>query len=177
MLPKGARILDAGCGPGHHAQHLSQQGFDVLGIDLSSSMLRIARRKVLNVEFRLMDARDLRLGVATVDAVWCAAMALHVPREEVLSMLRCFRSVLGINVQVGRLSEVVYRGEDHRFFEYYHDGEALAQIVRRAGFDIAAEDYGETNRNTHALELTLRWVTLYARPSFDDITPDASDYH
>ncbi|MDE2888412.1 MAG: methyltransferase domain-containing protein [Gemmatimonadota bacterium] len=56
------RVLDIGCGPGRHAIHLQQEGFDVLGIDASPLAIQVARERglrkagVLNVtriSFRL----------------------------------------------------------------------------------------------------------------------------
>ena len=105
------------------------------------------------------------------DGIWCAAMAIHVSREDLDALLRGFRrvlrptGVLGINMQIGRPSEVVEYGRDMRFFEYYRNSEELEAIVRRAGFDLVATDYGETSRNTHELDLTLRWSTLIVRPA------------
>jgi SAM-dependent methyltransferase len=170
LLPPEATILDAGCGPGHHAGHLAGRGHRVIGVDLSEGMLRVARRMVRSVPFVRMDARALTFPPRTFDAVWCAAMALHVPREGMLRLLRGFRRVLlptgilGVNVQIGRRSEVVTCGDDLRFFEYYHQGAEVAGQIERAGFDVVASDYGETTRNTHELDLTLKWMTLYARP-------------
>ena len=36
------RLLDLGCGPGHHARLLASRGFDVVGIDASPSMLQVS---------------------------------------------------------------------------------------------------------------------------------------
>jgi len=38
-------ILEVGCGSGHWLQELTEQRYDVVGLDPSSNMLRIARRK------------------------------------------------------------------------------------------------------------------------------------
>ena len=43
LLPSKSVVLDAGCGPGHHASYLADQGHDVIGVDLSPRMLGIAR--------------------------------------------------------------------------------------------------------------------------------------
>jgi len=41
---RSGRVVDLGCGSGILAAHLSAHGYEVLGIDPSASMLRIARR-------------------------------------------------------------------------------------------------------------------------------------
>jgi SAM-dependent methyltransferase len=44
-LPPGARVLDAGCGPGLVAEAFLERGYQVLGVDLSAEMLRRARER------------------------------------------------------------------------------------------------------------------------------------
>ncbi|MBD2211101.1 class I SAM-dependent methyltransferase [Calothrix sp. FACHB-156] len=46
-------IVDLGCGSGLSAQEFTRAGYDVLGIDISESMIAIARAKVPNAEFRI----------------------------------------------------------------------------------------------------------------------------
>jgi SAM-dependent methyltransferase len=171
LLPRRARVLDAGCGPGHHAQLLSQRGNEVMAVDLSEGMLRIARKRVRLVSFARMDMQALSFPAGTFDAIWCAAAAIHVPREEILALLCSFRrtlrphGILGITMQVGRASEVVDYHGDRRFFEYYRDRQEIANLVSAAGLAVVASDYGETSRNTHDVDLTLKWVTVYAQAS------------
>lgn len=50
------RLIDLGCGTGRHAVDFAARGFDVLGLDLSTSMLREARRKAA-----LVTSQDLAL--------------------------------------------------------------------------------------------------------------------
>jgi len=45
QLPKGAAILDVGCGTGRHSVALARHGFAVTGIDLSEDMLEKARER------------------------------------------------------------------------------------------------------------------------------------
>src|SRR5690349_4866409 len=40
----GRLVVDAGCGPGHVAAHLHGLGLPVFGLDLSLSMVALARR-------------------------------------------------------------------------------------------------------------------------------------
>jgi SAM-dependent methyltransferase len=45
-------IVDLGCGSGALARHLVDAGYDVIGIDISEEMIRIARRNVPEAKFR-----------------------------------------------------------------------------------------------------------------------------
>ncbi len=60
---KSLKILDVGCGTGRHAIELTQRGYQVIGIDLSDSLLEKAREKAasknLKISFLKYDARAL----------------------------------------------------------------------------------------------------------------------
>lgn len=43
---KGARVLDAGCGAGQVTEILAQRGADVVAIDISPSLIEIAKKRV-----------------------------------------------------------------------------------------------------------------------------------
>jgi SAM-dependent methyltransferase len=64
-------VLDIGCGTGAHALILAERGYSVTGVDLSASMLRVARRKAdaagAEIEFVEGDARSFDVG-QTFDA-------------------------------------------------------------------------------------------------------------
>jgi SAM-dependent methyltransferase len=48
---RAGRIVDLGCGPGTLAKRLVDSGFDVLGIDISPAMVRLARKQVKRARF------------------------------------------------------------------------------------------------------------------------------
>src|SRR5260370_28396429 len=58
-LPARGRVIDLGCGPGHHSSLLAERGFEVTGLDYSPAMLERARTKVraraLAVDFEQAD--------------------------------------------------------------------------------------------------------------------------
>ncbi|MHC1774171.1 MAG: class I SAM-dependent methyltransferase [Lentimicrobium sp.] len=60
---KSLKILDVGCGTGRHSIELKKRGYSVTGIDLSESMLALAREKArsnnLKIDFLHHDARNL----------------------------------------------------------------------------------------------------------------------
>jgi SAM-dependent methyltransferase len=49
----GGRVVDAGCGSGVWARELSERSYDVLGIDISAHMVRLARRQAPAAKFRI----------------------------------------------------------------------------------------------------------------------------
>lgn len=62
-LPRGARVLDVGCGPGRHAVPLAQAGLAVTGVDVSRRFLDIAadaaRAAGVGAAFFHVDARAM----------------------------------------------------------------------------------------------------------------------
>lgn len=77
-LQTGARVLDVATGTGAQAFAFAERAYEVVGIDLSEQMLRIARRKhrFRNVTFHQADATNLPFEAATFDAT-CISFALH----------------------------------------------------------------------------------------------------
>src|SRR5262245_13894393 len=71
--------LEIGCGTGAFARELAKRSKRVLGLDLSSEMIRVARshaRHLTNVEFELADAMTWNFPVSEFDFV-CSIATLH----------------------------------------------------------------------------------------------------
>ena len=71
-LNKG-RVLDIGCGTGENALYLAENGFSVIGVDLSSRAIGAARKKTaerrLDVDFRAGNALSLDLKDASFESI------------------------------------------------------------------------------------------------------------
>ncbi len=63
----GGLVVDLGCGGGRWAWELTEAGYRVLGIDISESMVEIARNRVPNAEFRVGSLFDTN--IPSCDAV------------------------------------------------------------------------------------------------------------
>ena len=80
-LPKGAKVLDAGCGTGTNSRRLARAGLKVTGVDFSEYALGIAERGSAgrSIEYRPGDLTRLDLPTASFDGVFCVGVLMHVP--------------------------------------------------------------------------------------------------
>jgi SAM-dependent methyltransferase len=83
LLPPvaGRRVLDAGCGGGRTAAWLVEQGADVVGIDVSPELLRLARERLPDASFLLADlAEPLPFEDSSFDVV-VSSLVMHYLRD------------------------------------------------------------------------------------------------
>jgi len=87
-------VADLGCGPGQVARYLTDQGVNVIGVDLSPQMVEQARRLNPTIEFQQGNMLALDAG----DEAWAGITAfyslIHIPRNEVIPALVGFKRVL-----------------------------------------------------------------------------------
>ena len=56
---KGKKIIDIGCGSGIYSEILQKKGAEVVGIDISKTLIEIAKSEVKKVEFRVANIKEL----------------------------------------------------------------------------------------------------------------------
>lgn len=93
QIPRNAIIMDLPCGTGRFAEVLLEEGFKVVGIDISAAMLEVARRKLQrfgeHFKTRVADVRDLaKQERKCYDVALCARVLMHFPLEEQITFLR-----------------------------------------------------------------------------------------
>ena len=85
-LPKGALILDFGCGSGRDTKAFLDAGYAVEAVDGSPQLCRMATDytgiPVRQMLFRDLDAKQ------TYDGIWACSSILHLPKPELLDVLR-----------------------------------------------------------------------------------------
>lgn len=162
-LPRRARILDLGCGPGQDARRLRAGGHRVVGLDFSRSFLAHARRKSRGLPLVQADLRRLPFHAPAFDAVWAAASLVHLPKAAMRPCLRSLHELVGPG---GWLAATLAQGRrtgpltggwlPGRFFARWRKPE-LAAALAAAGWQVAAVQV-VTNR-----ERKGRWLVLLAR--------------
>ncbi|WP_395695795.1 class I SAM-dependent methyltransferase [Nocardioides sp.] len=83
LLPRPARVLDAGCGTGRVAVRLHELGYDVAGVDVDEAMLAVAREEAPHLDWWLADLASFDLG-ETFDAVVVAGNTLPLLEDGTL---------------------------------------------------------------------------------------------
>lgn len=147
-LPAGSRVLDIGCGTGlPTARQLVEAGHQVLGIDLSPEMVRIAKTEVPAGDFWVLDLADLESAdVGKFDGVAAFFSLLMLPRDEIPVALRMVHGLLRpggllslsmVEADVDDYS-IPFLGNHIRVSGYLR--EELREIVEDAGFEMLEED-------------------------------------
>ena len=91
-LPRGAGILELGCGGGQDAEAMIAAGFDVTPTDGSAELAAQAEARLGRpVRVLRFDALDV---IDRFDAVWANACLLHVPVEALAGVLARVRRAL-----------------------------------------------------------------------------------
>lgn len=123
MVPRGARVLDAGCGPGRVGGRLATLGHEVIGIDLDPVLIAAANDDHRGPIWLVGDLSDFDFAAAGVepgfDAVVCAGNVMGfldpTTRRAVLARLR---AVLN---EPGRIVVGFGSGGDYPFDDFFRD--------------------------------------------------------
>ncbi len=136
------RVLDLGCGTGRDSFFLSSHGYEYVGGDYSHSMLSHARVGAPGLMFVQMDMRNLCFPPNTFDAFWACASLLHIPKDQVLCVLKRLRDILKpVSNGFISLKEGTGEGADNtgRHFSYYQTSE-FKSLLGAAGFVLLIQD-------------------------------------
>jgi len=161
-------ILDIGCGNGKDTCYLGQQSAAALGIDISSGMLREARKHLPDGDFYRMDMRNLGFSSELFDGVWANGCIYHVPKKDLIYILKEIQRVLkpsgifSFNFKVGtgeKLEENPrsYQGSP-RFYSYYSISEMERFLEQTSFVVIDKQPYMERIFNEEIVQFWARNV-------------------
>jgi SAM-dependent methyltransferase len=126
MLPRQARVLDAGCGPGRVGGELARRGHTVVGVDVDPALIEAARQDHPDATWLVGDLALLDLPAQGLsepfDAVICVGNVLPFlapsTRRPVLERLRAH---LG---EDGRAAFAFGAGRGYEFTDFLADADA-----------------------------------------------------
>ena len=85
-------VLDLGCGAGRHCVYLAKNGFDVVGVDVSESALRMAnewvrKERLTNVSFIRATMTNLPFSGSRFDAVISVSVIHHAIKKDIVKTI------------------------------------------------------------------------------------------
>jgi SAM-dependent methyltransferase len=137
-------ICEVGCGPGHVARYLHEQGAQVLGIDLSPRMIELALQLNPGIEFRQGNMAALDVSSEAWGGIVAFYALIHIPKPQVPAVLREFKRVLRPG---GQMLMAFHRGDEVRHLNelwekqvsidfIFFQREEMESYLREAGFEI-----------------------------------------
>ena len=143
-LPKGAKIVDLGCGPGRDSSAFVEAGMDYFGIDFSNATIKKAKELNPKAKFEVGDFMNLKFDPESIDAFWAVASLYHLNKSDFEIFMKRLYDFLKRN---GQIFIVMKKGdgehftEDKRYksgkkFVSYYGLEELESIYKDIGFTI-----------------------------------------
>jgi SAM-dependent methyltransferase len=90
-----SKILDVGCGTGHHVAELSGRGVDVIGIDISPSMIKKAKESYPDYNFQVGDGTDSQIfSPDTFTHILCMYFTIYYIQDKSIFFENCSKWLL-----------------------------------------------------------------------------------
>ncbi|MEV7974291.1 class I SAM-dependent methyltransferase [Cellulomonas sp. NPDC089187] len=121
MVPRGSRILDAGCGPGRVGGELAARGHVVTGVDVDPLLIEAARTDHPESTWLIGDLAELELDERYDIAVMAGNVLTFVAEDTEVEVLRRLGNVLTAE---GRLVIGFGAGRGYAFEQLTGDAEA-----------------------------------------------------
>lgn len=161
-LGKNSSVLDVGCGVGIPVDDvLTKVGHEVMGIDLSPSLIKLARKNVPGASYQVFDMRNLSFGEYEVHGLVCLYAIFHIPRSEHKKMIETFASFLPVGGwMLISMGDRAYEGEHEMYGVVSYSSQwgsiENRRIVESAGFRIDFEEFAMSSGERHQMILAQK---------------------
>ena len=158
-LPKGARVLDLGCGPGGSAAEMQKAGLRVDAWDASDEMAKLGKAIGVNIRVAGFDALTAQ---SAYDGIYANFSLLHAPKADMQGHLARIASALrpgglfhiGMKTGTGEKRDTI-----GRFYAYYTDAE-LTGLLAENGLTVLSR---ETGMDSGLDGVKAPWIIMRAR--------------
>ncbi len=158
-LPKGGRVLDLGCGPGHFAHFMARAELQVTALDAVPEMIRLIPDHPAITP--VLGTFDDIAGTDIYDGIWANFSLLHAPRADLPRHLAALHRAL----KPGGLFHIALKTGTHtkrdrlgRQYAFYSETE-LTDLLTAAGFVV---DSCQTGRDVGLDGTAADWIALHA---------------
>ncbi|MBS1761876.1 MAG: class I SAM-dependent methyltransferase [Bacteroidetes bacterium] len=166
-----AKILDVGCGPGNITKYLlsKRKDFVILGIDVASNMIELARKNNPNARFSIMDARRVNDLDARFDCIICGFILPYLSQNDFERFLNDSYRLLNHNgliylsyVEGDSINSGYQTGSsvDKVYFYYYSEDFVKSKLAENNFSDIKTFKVQykrtETDIETHTIMIAIK---------------------
>lgn len=140
------RILDAGCGPGHWTNYLTELGLDAYGIDLVAPFVEHARSTYPDSHFAVQSLDSIEAPSGSLGGILSWFSTIHHQPTAIGAPLAEFARTLrpGGHLALGYFDSASTEPFDHAVLRAYRwRAEDLHRLLDAAGFDVT-----ETHRRS-----------------------------
>ncbi|MFR7538694.1 MAG: class I SAM-dependent methyltransferase [Clostridium sp.] len=151
MLPAGGTILDLGCGSGRDSKAYKKAGFNVIAVDGSEALCKIAEeyigQQVICRKFQDLDISE------TLDGIWACASLLHLEMDDIVETMKkltnrlCSGGIFYVSFKYGNFSGK----RNGRYFT-----------------DMTEDSFAEIKKQISGLRIVRQMITNDARPDRDE---------
>lgn len=163
-LPRGGRILDAGCGVGRDTRHFIESGYLVVSVDASKQMVAMCR------EYPHSFCIHMHFGQLSFfeefDGIWCCASLVHAPYELAKGYVSKFERALKpggtIFISMKYSPEIRSDRSDGRVFYYYNENALKSLLADNALVEVRCWRNSTTSQQAFD-QNSVEWVNILAK--------------
>ena len=157
LLKDNCSCLDLACGPGSFSSRIASRfnGAKITGIDISSSMIDLAKAAVPKGDFKCMNILEAEFDDAQFDAVLLSFCIVHLNRDEAISIIEKSAlflksgGLLYISFMEGKTDgfEKTSFSDDDIYFHYHNENEII-QVIKDNSLRAVkrfSQDYAEAD--------------------------------
>ncbi len=147
----GGRILDLGCGSGRDSKAFLEKGFDVIAVDGSEAMAKIASdyigRNVICSTFQDYEPDG------EFDGIWACASLLHLEKKDIAPVMKKLAAALK---------------EGGSFYTSFKYGDFAGERNGRFFTDLTEDSFGELIADIPGLKIRRQYITGDVRPGREE---------
>lgn len=166
------KILELGCGPGNVTRLLKLRfpESQITAIDLAPQMIEIARNQLPDVDFIVMDVRDIFIIPVRFDAIMCSFCLPFLSKADAAKLIAdcsvhlVSRGVLYVSTMEGNeqragFETTSFSGDSEIYFNY-HQQKHLDDVFAKSGFEIRQAKLQEYNELNGSVTIDMIYIAV-----------------
>ena len=167
LIPEASNILDLGCGHGRDLEYFISKGHSLTGIDISSSLLKIARERAPDAKLIELNLLDIDSIEDLFNGIWCNAVLHHLKKDDFSKVLEKIHNRLNyggvffLSVKNNINSHWDSKYPSHPRYYTFFEKEFVESILSNLDFEIISSEIAKEVGTSNIQKRD--WLQLMAR--------------